>query len=156
MCKNDTFPQFQSFNPLWLIFLNDFPPLDTRVGDTMRNQLQARVEFALWMQLAPDISWWICSFVNCVHASGCVFKQDPGWLVYSCVHHTQESGFQLWLAVSQFKYTDGQIKALSDLFASFVCAYVPLGSVKRGLSVWHSVTYCVRFWRERHREWEGF
>lgn len=75
-------------------------------------------------------------------------------LFYSCVHHIQESRFQLWLAVSQFKYTDGQIKAVSDLFASSVCAYVPLGGVKRGLGVWHSVTYCARLWCEWHREWE--
>lgn len=77
-------------------------------------------------------------------------------LFYSGMHHIQELGFQLWLAVSQFKYTDGQIKASSDLFASFVCAYVPLGGVKRGPSVWHSVTYCARIWCEWHREWKGF
>lgn len=73
--------------------------------------------------------------MNCVGASGCAFKQDPNWLVYSCVHHIQESGSQLRLAVSQSKYTDGQIKASADLFASSACAYVPLGGVKRGLSV---------------------
>lgn len=75
----------------------------------------------------PNISWWICSFVNCFHPSGSVSQAPSQRACLQLRTSSWDSEIQLRFAVSLCRHTD---KRLLCSFASFVRVYVRLSSVK--------------------------